>query len=95
MAGQQIDDLERNINAHIDRHPDLKGDAELRHSIPGIGKTTVAQVLAYAGDVRRVAHATALEEFIGVTPRQRLSGSSVTGRTVMSRTGHAELRRAW
>lgn len=87
--GQQIDDLERNINAHIDRHPDLKGAAELLHSIPGIGKTTVAKVLAYAGDVRRFANAKALAAFIGVTPRQRVSGSSVKGRTMMSRTGHA------
>lgn len=39
-------------------------------------------------------HAKALAAFIGVTPRQRLSGSSVKGRTLMSRTGHAALRRA-
>lgn len=92
--GQQIDELERTINGHIDRHPDLKGDAELLHSIPGMGKTTVAKVLAYAGDVRRFANAKALAAFIGVTPRQRVSGSSVKGRTMMSRTGHADLRRA-
>lgn len=90
----QIKDLERDISDHIDRHPDLKRDATLLHSIPGIGKTTVAKVLAYAGDVRRFTHAKALAAFIGVTPRQRLSGSSVKGRTMMSRTGHADLRRA-
>ena len=50
--------------------------------------------MAYAGDVRRFANAKALAAFIGVTPRQRLSGSSVKGRTMMSRTGHSELRRA-
>ena len=50
---KQIKALERNINSHIDRHPDLKHDAELLGSIPGIGDTTVAKVLAYAGDVRR------------------------------------------
>jgi transposase len=91
---QQIADLERTITDHIDRHPDLKGDAELLHSIPGLGKTTVAKVLAYAGDVRRFANAKALAAFIGVTPRQRVSGSSIKGRTMMSRTGHAALRRA-
>lgn len=90
----QIKDLERDISDHIDRHPDLKRDATLLHSIPGLGKTTVAKVLAYAGDVRRFTHAKALAAFIGVTPRQRLSGSSVKGRTLMSRTGHADLRRA-
>ena len=91
---QQIEALERDIDDHIDRHPDLKGDAELLRSIPGIGNTTVAKVLAYAGDVRRFANAKALAAFIGVTPRQRQSGSSVKGRTMMSRTGHADLRRA-
>ena len=91
---KQITELERSINDHIDRHPDLKRDAELLGSIPGIGDTTIAKVLAYAGDVRRFANAKALASFIGVTPRQRLSGTSVKGRTMMSRTGHSELRRA-
>lgn len=91
---RQIAELERDINDHIDRHPELKRDAELLRSIPGLGDTTVAKVLAYAGDVRRFTSGKALAAFIGVTPRQRLSGSSVKGRTMMSRTGHADLRRA-
>ena len=91
---QQIKQLERHIDDHIDRNPDLKRDAELLGSIPGIGSTTVAKVLAYAGDIRRFTTAKALAAFIGVTPRQRLSGSSVKGKTMMSRTGHSDLRRA-
>jgi transposase len=91
---KQIKELERRINDHIDRHPDLKRDAELLRSIPGIGDATIAKVLAYAGDVRRFTNAKALAAFMGVTPRQRISGSSVKGRTMMSRTGHNELRRA-
>jgi transposase len=51
-------------------------------------------LLAYAGNIRRFASAKALTAFIGVTPRQRLSGSSVKGRAMMSRTGHGDLRRA-
>lgn len=51
-------------------------------------------MLAYAGDVRRFTNAKALAVFIGVTPRQRVSGSAIKGRTMMSRTGHNELRRA-
>jgi transposase len=90
----EIAKLERDIDDHIDRHPELKRDALLLHSIPGIGNTTVAKVLAYAGDVRRFANAKALAAFIGLTPRQRISGSSVKGRTMMSRSGHAQLRRA-
>ena len=91
---QEIAKLERDIDDHIDRHPELKADAELIASIPGIGKTTVAKVLAYAGDVRRFDSAKALAAFIGLTPRQRLSGTSVRGRTMMSRAGHQALRHA-
>lgn len=91
---QQITLLEKDIDEHIDRHPGLKRDAELMLSIPGIGDATVAKVLAYLGDVRRFDSAKALAAFIGVTPRQKQSGSSVRGRTMISRTGHSALRTA-
>ena len=91
---EQIRQLECDIDDHIDRHPELKRDADLLRSVPGIGGTTVAKVLAYAGDVRRFANAKALAAFVGVTPRHRMSGTSVKGRTMLSRTGHAALRKA-
>lgn len=91
---EAIAKIEADIDDHIDRHPELKNDAELIASIPGIGKTTVAKVLAYAGDIRRFESAKSLAAFIGLTPRQRLSGTSVSGRTMMSRTGHHALRHA-
>jgi transposase len=91
---QQIAEIEQDINDHIDRHPGLKQDAELIESIPGIGRTTAAKILGHIGDVRRFANAKALAAYIGVTPRQRQSGSSVRGRTTMSRMGSARLRAA-
>lgn len=91
---QAIAKFERDIDEHIDGHPALRADAQLMASIPGMGPTTVAKVLAYAGDVRRFDSAKALAAFIGVTPRQRLSGTSVKGRTMLSRTGHQALRNA-
>lgn len=42
--------------------------------------------------MRRFRNAKALAAFIGVGPRLRLSGSSVKGRSMLSRTGHAEVR---
>jgi transposase len=46
---ERIAELQREINDHIDGHPELKQDADLIASIPGIGEATVAKVLAYAG----------------------------------------------
>lgn len=91
---REIADLERDIDDHIQGHPQLKRDAELIRSIPGCGAKFAAQFLAYIGDARRFSSAKALAAFIGVTPRQRQSGTSVRGRTMLSRTGHAEARRA-
>lgn len=91
---EEIKKLEKEIDDHIDRHPDLKRDADLITTIPGIGKTTVARVLGHLGDIRRFDSAKAFAAFLGVTPRQATSGSSVRGRTIISKTGNASLRAA-
>lgn len=72
----QIVQLESDIDDHIDGHPELKQDAELMETIPGLGHVTIAKVLAYAGDVRRFTNGKAAA-FVGITPKQRESGSSV------------------
>lgn len=86
--------LENQIDDHIDRHPKLRQDASLIVSIPGLGNTTAAKVLAYLGDVQQFKSAKALAAFVGVTPKMRESGSSVRGRSVIARSGHAAVRTA-
>ena len=53
------------MDDHIDRHPGLREDASLITSIPGLGNTTAAKVLAYLGDVKRFKNAKALAAFVG------------------------------
>lgn len=91
---EEIELLERDIDDHLDNHPDLRQDVELMTSIPGIGDKTAAKVLAYIGDVRRFASAKALAAFVGVAPRIRQSGSSVRGRSSLGRSGHGAARAA-
>jgi transposase len=90
----QIAAIESEIHDHIASNPDLKQDADLIRSIPGCGPKLAAQFLAYVGDVRRFKSAKALAAFVGVTPRQKQSGTSVNGRTTISRAGHAAARRS-
>jgi transposase len=90
----EIKRLEGDMDDHIDRHPGLKHDAELLTSIPGIGNTTAARLLGQLGDLRRFRSAKALAAFLGVTPRQRSSGTSLKGRTIMSRSGSSSIRAA-
>ena len=54
----------------------------------------MAKVLAYAGNVSRFDSAKSLSAFAGVCPQQRQSGTSIKGRTVVSKRGHADLRKA-
>jgi transposase len=86
--------LQKQIDDHIEGHPELARDAALLASIPGLGVITIAKVLGYLGDVRRFDSAKALAAFIGVTPRRKESGTSLKGRSCFSRVGHSEMRRA-
>ena len=90
----QIKAIQLGIDDHIDGNPELKHDAELMRSIPSIGKRVSAQFLAYIGDVRRFKSAKTLAAFVGVTPKQRQSGTSVHGRTMISRAGHRAARKS-
>lgn len=90
----EIKSVEALIHGHIDRHPDLKDQSGLLESIPGIGKATIARLLAFIGDVQRFEHAKALAAFVGLNPTVHQSGSSVRGKPHLSKKGNSVLRRA-
>jgi transposase len=91
---QQIADLLRLIHDHIDRHPHLRQQRDLLTSIPGIGDITAFKLLAEIVDVQAFDSARQLAAFAGLTPRERRSGSSVRGRTRLSKRGSPRLRSA-
>lgn len=80
------------IKDHINDHTDLKDQADLLDSIPGIGKATIARLLAFVGDVERFDHAKALAAFVGLNPSVHQSGSSVRGKPHLSKKGSSALR---
>ncbi|TXF96468.1 transposase, partial [Massilia arenae] len=53
-----------------------------------------ARVLGHLGDIRRFKNAKAFAAFLGLTPKQRASGTSLKGRTMVSKTGNTSLRAA-
>ena len=91
---QQVDDLLNQIRDHIDRHPGLSQQRDLLKSIPGIGDITAFTLLAEIRDIRVFDSARQLAAFAGLSPRQYRSGSSVRGKTRLSKTGSAALRKA-
>lgn len=91
---EEITRLEALIRDPIAHPPGLKAQRDVLVSIPGLGDRTAAKFLAEIVDWRLYASARQLAAYIGVTPRQRLSGATVRGRTRLAKTGNARLRRA-
>ena len=90
----EIKRTEELIRAHVDTHPTLKQQSQLLDSIPGIGETTAALLLAEIVDVTQYRSARQVAAYAGLVPRERRSGSSVRGRTRLSKIGNARLRKA-
>lgn len=92
---QEIKTTKQHIRDHIDHHPDLKEKQTLLESIPGIGEATIHVVLSEFAHIGKFKNAKQLAAFIGVAPKERQSGSSVRGRTRMSKTGRSQLRKTF
>lgn len=90
---QQQQTLLDQIQAHIDQHPNLKQQQDLLDSIPGIGPITAALILSEIGDWRTFASARQLAAYAGLTPQEKLSGTSVHGKTRLSKVGNDRLRK--
>ncbi len=92
---EELELIKKKIHAHIEQHPDLNEKSKLLETIPGVGDATIAQVLAFMSNIGDFKTAKQLAAFVGLNPKQRQSGSSVQGRSRLSKTGDANLRKAF
>jgi transposase len=61
-------------------------------SIPGLGPQSTAVLLAEIPDFRAFSHNKQITAFVGLNPQDHQSGSSVRGRSRISKVGNARLR---
>ncbi len=94
LLKQQIEQVKRAIQLHLDQHPDLKRDKDLLTSIPGIGDLTAGKLLAEFRAIRDFDDVRQLVAFAGLNPRQHQSGHSARGYTPISKQGRATIRAA-
>ena len=90
----QIEAVKQEIDEHIDQHPDLKQQRDLIASIKGMGTLTAAKLLAEIRNIADFASPQQLVAFAGLNPRQHRSGSSIRGKTRISKVGCAAIRAA-
>ena len=91
---KEIEEVREKIADLIDRDPDLSQKKDLLTSIPGIGTATIPVILAELDNLERFKHVRELVAFIGLAPKERLSGSSIKGKPRLCKTGNARLRKA-
>jgi len=89
----EIARLREAIRDHIDRDPDLRHQAALLESIPGIGQETISRVLAYLGPLERFERVRQVVAYAGLNPRVRQSGQW-TGASPISKQGSSAIRKA-
>lgn len=70
----------------------LRRNHELLASIPGLGVQSAAVLLAEIPDFSVFSHNKQITAFVGLNPQERRSGSSVHGRTRISKIGNARVR---
>lgn len=90
---KQIRRVEKKIQAILAQEGSLREASRLLESIPGLGPTSIATILALMPPVEELASARQLAAYAGVTPRQNQSGTH-RGPTRLCKLGHGRLRRA-
>jgi transposase len=93
MLEAELADLQRQIRDHLDQHPTLRAQRDLRVTIPGLGTTTIARLLAECRSITDFDSARAYAAFSGLVPRERQSGT-LRGRPRLGKLGSARLRKA-
>ena len=91
---QEIEKIRRQIADLIGQNPHLKPRKEWLDSSPGIGKATIPHILAELDDLEKFNHVRQMVAFIGLAPKETLSGSSIKGKPRLCKIGHVRLRKA-
>jgi transposase len=91
---QEIKDIELEIDNLLTDNIHLKHQADNIQTIPGIGKITAVAILAESPVLESFSSARQLAAYACLTPRHKTSGTSIRGKTSISKIGSSNLRKA-
>lgn len=90
----EILSVTKKIDMFLILHQSIENKVKLLTSIPGISKTTSIAILSEIPDIKNFLSARQLAAYAGLSPKQKVSGSSVKGKTKLSKMGNPILRKA-
>ena len=88
-----IDRIEQAIDLLVKADSVLKEHCALATSVPGIGKITALNVIISTGEFTRITDAKKFACYAGVAPFEHTSGSSIRGKTRVSKMANMTLKR--
>ena len=88
---EQLLKIQQDIDNHTDSHANFKEDLELLQSIPAVGPQVSNHLLAIVHN-HHFENADKLTAYLGLVPVQRQSGSSILGRSCISKAGPTHIR---
>lgn len=93
MLDQQIEQITELIKEHINNNPDLKNKSTLLKSIPGVGDATIEAILSEVNGFENFKSIEQVVAYMGLSPQEKTSGSSVKGKSHICKTGNIRLRK--
>lgn len=90
----KIKETEKLIKQTIDKNNEIKNKFERLSNIKGVGWITALAILVEMPDVEQFENARQYAAFVGLTPNQQQSGSSLNKRGRICKIGNKALRKA-
>lgn len=89
---QKIKAIEKRIAAELKKEPEMENKVKLAVSVPGIGKWTALHLLLTTNNFERMLDGRQLACHCGCAPFEHTSGSSVRGKTRVSKMANKPLK---
>jgi transposase len=93
FLNEEIELISKAIREHINKHDDLRKKRDLLKSIPGVGDVTIEAVLSEANGFEGFDTVEQVVAFMGLSPKEHTSGTSVKGKPALCKIGSARLRK--
>jgi transposase len=91
---KEIELISKLIRDHISKHPGLKHKHDLLDSIPGVGSATIEAILSEINAFEGFETIEQVVAYMGLSPKEHTSGTSVKGKAAICKIGNSRLRKA-
>lgn len=89
----EIEQISKLIKEHINSHPVLRKKRDLLKTIPGVGNVTIEAILSEINAFEGFESVEKVVAYMGLSPKEKTSGTSVRGRSSLCKIGSTRLRK--